>query len=465
VSAPHADALVFFGITGDLAAKKIFPALQQMIQHGTLDVPVLGVARAGWNCDQLKAHVEKSLAAHGGVDHEAFKKLMHLLDYVDGDYKDPATFKAMRDKLGGAKRPVHYLAIPPSLFGSVAKEIAATGTPADERVVIEKPFGHDLESARALNASLLASFPEQAIYRIDHYLGKEPVQNLLYFRFSNTFLEPIWNRQYVDSVQITMAEDIGVAGRGAFYEEVGAIRDVIQNHLLQVVASLAMDAPTGRDPEALRDEKARVLKAIKPLEPSDVVRGQFKGYRDEAGVAKSSTIETFAALKLSVDTWRWAGVPFYVRAGKKLPLACTEVLVELKAPPRAVFNEKLPPIGHGNYIRFRLSPDVSIALGVRSKLAGEAMVGEEVELMATQHDPSAMEAYARLLGDALRGDPTLFAREDQVEAAWKIVEPILGNATPIHEYDGGSWGPTEADQIIAGDGGWHKPGPSTASKT
>jgi glucose-6-phosphate 1-dehydrogenase len=456
----HADALVFFGITGDLASKKIFPCLQQMIEHGMLDVPVIGVARAGWNCDQVKAHIEKSLGTHGGVDHAAFKKLMQLVDYVDGDYKDPSTFKALKDKLGGAKHPMHYLAIPPSLFGSVCKSLGEAGVADGARVVIEKPFGHDLESARALNAEILSVFPEQSIYRIDHYLGKEPVQNLLYFRFSNTFLEPIWNRQYVDSIQITMAEDIGVQGRGSFYEEVGAIRDVVQNHLLQVVACLAMDAPTGHDPEALRDEKTRVLKAIAPLDPSNVVRGQFRGYRDEAGVAKGSTVETFAALKLSVDTWRWAGVPFYIRAGKQLPVGTTEVLVELKAPPRAVFGEKLPTIGHGNYIRFRLSPDVAIAMGVRSKAAGDSMVGEEVELLAMQHDPSVMDAYTRLLGDGLKGDPTLFAREDQVEAAWKIVEPILGNATPIHEYDPKTWGPAEADQIIAGDGGWHKPGPS-----
>jgi glucose-6-phosphate 1-dehydrogenase len=443
----HSDAFVFFGATGDLARKKIFPALQDLVKRGVLDAPVIGVARPGWSIERLRERAKESLQENKSFDPKAFEKLAGLLRYCEGEYSQPSTFDRLREILGPAKCPVHYLAIPPSMFATVVSELGRSGCANNARVMIEKPFGRDLASAQALNRCLLSVFPEQAIFRIDHYLGKEPVQNLLYFRFSNSFLEPLLNREFVHSVQITMAEKIGLEGRGRLYEETGAIRDVIQNHMLQLVANVSMDAPTSHDNEALRDEKARLLRAIKPISPEDVVRGQFRGYRDESDVAKDSTVETFAAMRVHIDNWRWAGVPFFVRAGKSLPAARGEVLVFLKAPPFSVFGEDLCNGARPNYLRFRISPDVTIALGVRTKEPGEAMRGDEVELIATEHGGDQLDAYARLVSDAMKGDPTLFAREDAIEAQWRLVEPILGNLTPLFEYEPGTWGPKEAERL------------------
>lgn len=457
MAVPQADALVFFGATGDLAHKQVFPALQAMIRRHHLAVPIIGVAKSGWTLDQLRARARDSLEQHGGVDTEAFATLSGLLQYVDGDYGEAATFRHLRTALGTAIRPLHYLAIPPSLFATVVDGLAKAGCVQDARVVVEKPFGRDLASAQALNGTLHAAFPESAIFRIDHYLGKEPVQDLLYFRFANAFLEPIWNRTYIESVQITMAERFGVQGRGRFYDEVGAIRDVVQNHMLQVTALLAMDPPGARDAESMRDAKAQAFNAMLPLDPSDVVRGQFRGYRQEDGVALDSQVETFAAMRLHFNSRRWDGVPFYIRAGKCLPVTATEVLVDLKRPPQAVFGGV--ELSQANYLRFRLSPEVVIALGALVKAPGEAMVGENVELIARHHPGDEMTPYERLLGDALRGDAALFAREDAVEAAWRVVDPILGEATPVHEYEPHGWGPREADRLIARDGGWHTPTP------
>jgi glucose-6-phosphate 1-dehydrogenase len=417
-------------------------------------MPVIGVAKANWNLEQLKARARDSVTNHGGLDETAFAKLCGLLDYVDGDYHDEATFQQLRAKLAAAKRPLHYLAIPPSLFATVTRNLAKTGCAQNARVVVEKPFGRDLASAKQLNATLHQVFPEADIFRIDHYLGKEPVQNLFYFRFANTFLEPVWNRHYVASVQITMAESFGVQGRGAFYEEVGAIRDVVQNHMLQLVAALAMEPPAGSDPESLRDQKVHVLERMRPLSPADVVRGQYRGYRNEPGVRPESNVETFAALRLNVDSPRWAGVPFYIRVGKCLPLTATEVLVILKPPPRPVFGEIEPPLS--NYLRFRLNPEVIIGLTTRAKMPGEAMRGEAVELFALHQRPDDMQPYERLLGDAARGDATLFTRQDGVEAAWQVVEPVLGVQEPPWSYEPASWGPPQAGSLLAG-GQWHNP--------
>jgi glucose-6-phosphate 1-dehydrogenase len=451
------DAFIFFGATGDLAYKKIFPALQALIIDGELDMPIIGIAKAGWTLDQLKARARDSLEQHGGIDEKAFAKLAAQLKYIDGDYKDPATYASLHQAMGGAKRPLHYLAIPPSMFGTVVQGLAKSGCARHARVILEKPFGHDLASARELNDTLHEVFPESAIFRIDHYLGKEAVQNLQYFRFANTFLEPIWNRQYIDSVQITMAEDFGVQGRGGFYDEAGAIRDVVQNHLLQVIALLAMDAPVGHGADALRTEKLRLFRGMRPLTPNDVVCGQFRGYRDEQGVAKESQVETFAALRLHIDTWRWAGVPFYIRAGKCLPLTTTEVMVDLKPPPLAVF-DAIEPI-QSNYFRFRLSPEVVISTGARVKRPGEEMRGEAVELVARHRKQPEKSPYERLLGDALRGDASLFTTDEAVEAAWAVVDPVLEAPMPIHEYEPGSWGPDAATQLIESDEGWHNPRP------
>jgi glucose-6-phosphate 1-dehydrogenase len=458
----HSDAFVFFGATGDLAYKKIFPALQRMTRHGYLDMPVIGIAKRDWTSDQLRVRARESLDKHGGVDPDAFAKLSARLQYLSGDYGKGETYERLRKAMGNAARPLHYLAIPPDLFATVAQGLAKSGCAKDARVIVEKPFGRNLASAQALNQTLQQFFSESAIFRIDHYLGKEPVQNLQYFRFANSFLEPIWNRDYVERVQITMCESFGVEGRGRLYEELGAIRDVVQNHMLQVIVLLAMDAPTSNDPEATRDEKIRVFRAIRPLAPEDVVLGQYRGYRDENDVAPDSKVETFAAVRLHIDTWRWAGVPFYIRAGKQLPFTATEVLVELHRPPQAVFDEIKP--GQSNYFRFRLSPNVFISICARAKVPGESMVGEEVELVARHHSGDEMSPYERLLSDSMRGDASLFAREDSVEGAWRVVDPILREVTPVYEYEPNTWGPAEADRIITGDGGWHNPTPEEANK-
>jgi glucose-6-phosphate 1-dehydrogenase len=454
MSGRRSDALVFFGATGDLAYKKIFPSLQSMIRRGHLDVPVIGVAKAGWTVEQLRERARDSLATHGGgVDEAAFAKLVQLLRYVDGDYNDDATFTALRTALGSATCPAHYLAIPPSMFPTVVAQLGKSKCAQDARVIIEKPFGHDLESARALNRTLHSVFPESAVFRIDHYLGKEAVQNILYFRFGNTFLEPIWNRNYVQSVEITMAESFGVQGRGRFYDETGTIRDVIQNHLLQVVGFLAMEPPSLTYHDAIRDEQVDVFRSIPPLTPDALVRGQFRGYRSEPGVAPNSTVETFAAVRLYIDSWRWEGVPFLIRAGKNLPVTTTEVMVQLRRPPLA---KEFPQ--HGNYVRFRLSPEVQIAMGARIKRPGEDRGLMPVELLAVHHPTNDdLEPYERLLGDAMNGDGTLFAREDEVEAAWAIVEPLVEAKTPVHEYDPGTWGPSDADKLAADVGGWCDP--------
>ena len=451
----HSDALVFFGATGDLAYKKIFPALQAMIKRGTLTVPVIGVAKAGWNLDQLKARAKDSLEKHGGLDQAAWEKLSALFRYVDGDYADPATFTALRQQLGDARCPAHYLAIPPSLFEKVVEQLVASGSAKGARMIVEKPFGHDLASAQELNRILLSAFPESSIFRIDHYLAKDPVHDMVSFRFSNSFLEPIWNRNYIESIQITMAEDFGVQGRGAFYDPTGAIRDVIQNHLFQILCNLTMECPAGKDSESIRNEKIKVLREIPAIDPRDLVRGQFRGYLDEKGVGPNSKTETFAALRLEIKSWRWDGVPFYIRAGKNLPITCTEAMARFRCPPNT---NVLQPGTPQNYMRFRVSPETTIAMAVSVARHTGTGPREEVELVACRHPrPEEMEPYERVLTDAMAGDATLFARQDYVEEAWRIVDPILKASTPVTVYEPHTWGPPDVSANLIPPGGWDIP--------
>jgi glucose-6-phosphate 1-dehydrogenase len=453
------DALVFFGATGDLAYKKIFPSLQGMVKRGHLNVPVIGVAKSGWDLEQFRARALDSLEKHGGVDPPAFEKLRGLLRYVDGDYQDRATFDALRKALDGAERPAHYLAIPPLLFEAVVEQLAKSGCTKGARVIIEKPFGHDLESARELNQILLGAFDEANIFRIDHYLGKRPVNNLVVFRFANTFVESFWNRHYIESVQITMAEDFGVQGRGAFYDKTGAMRDVVQNHLFQVLSGLAMEPPARINSEAIRDEKVKVLKAIPPIAEKDLVRGQFRGYRNENGVEKDSKVETFAALKLEINSWRWQGVPFYIRAGKCLPVTCTEIVGRFRKPPSLIPTEVLKE----NHLRLRLNPDVTIAMGMMVMTPGEEVHAQAEEMLASRLPRAGeMDAYERVLGAAMEGDATLFAREDYVEEAWRVVDPVLKTGTPVYEYETNTWGPSEVARVTPA-GGWSNPAIETVT--
>jgi glucose-6-phosphate 1-dehydrogenase len=450
----HSDALVFFGATGDLAYKKIFPALQAMAKRGHLNVPVVGVAKAGWNLDQLRARAKDSLEKHGGVDPAAFQKLIGLLRYVDGDYQNPATFEALRKELGKTRTPAHYLAIPPALFETVVEHLAESNCARGARVIVEKPFGHDLASARELNRVLLGAFDEGDIFRIDHYLGKRPVNNMLAFRFANTFVEAFWNRTYIESVQITMAEDFGVQGRGGFYDQTGTIRDVVQNHLFQILSNLTMEPPARMDSESVRDEKVKVLKAIPPIEEKNLVRGQFVGYRDEPGVAKDSKTETFAALRLEINSWRWKDVPFYIRAGKGLPVTSTEIIGKFRKPPTLIPDSLLVE----NHLRLRINPEITIAIGMMNLAPGSEGMDLQTSEMMASHLPRAdeMDAYERVLGAAMAGDSTLFAREDYVEEAWRIVEPVLKKNTPVYQYASNTWGPAEVDRVTP-PGGWSNP--------